>query len=78
MVVRVLGNLKSISPSPHHEINRPPNLLVKKQKREIMFFRAAQASELVGGVDFKHLGSRKRPFLHVRNKLLGSLKRVHK
>ena len=65
MVVRVPGtktNLKSISPSPHHEINRPPNPLVKKKKREIMFFRVAQASELVGGVDFKHLGARKRSF----------------
>ena len=43
-----------------------------------MFFRAAQASELVGGADFKHLGARKRPFSYVRHKLLGALKRVHK
>ena len=33
---------------------------------------------LVGGIDLKHLRARKRPFLYVRHKMLGDLKRVHK
>ena len=36
--------LKSISLSPHYEINRPPNLLEKRKKREVMFFRAVHVS----------------------------------
>ena len=33
---------RPLPPHRHHKIDCPPNLLVKKKKREIMFFRASQ------------------------------------
>ena len=64
---------------PHHKVNRPPNLSVKKKEtRNYVFQGRRRIGVLVGGIDFKQLRARKRPFLYERHKMLGDLKRVHK
>ena len=77
MVVHVSGTQstakKYFTLSPLRNKPSPESFRKEEKTRNYVFKGRTGISKLVGGIDFKHLRARKRPFLHVRIKLLGSL-----
>ena len=82
MVVHVSGTQstakKYFTLSPLRNKPSPESFRKEEKTRNYVFYGRTRISKLVGGIDFKHLRARKRPFLHVRHKMLGDLKRVNK